>query len=86
MSLQGNEEIMYFHDGASLVTQMLKNPPVIWVTCVRFLGWEDPLEEDRQSMLANTVLANKESALCSIAYFLSLIHRKRDLADTVSND
>ena len=37
---------MYFHDGASLVTQTLKNPPVMWVTCVRFLGWEDPLEED----------------------------------------
>ena len=45
MSLQGNEEIMYFHDGASLVTQTLKNPRVMWVTCVRFLGWEDPLEE-----------------------------------------
>ena len=45
MSLQGNEEIMYFHDEASLVAQMVKNPPVMWVTWVRFLGWEDPLEE-----------------------------------------
>ena len=29
---------------ASLVAQMVKNPPVIWVTWVRSLGWEDPLE------------------------------------------
>ena len=34
MSLQGNEEIMYFHDEASLVAQMVKNPPVMWVTWV----------------------------------------------------
>ena len=30
---------------ASLVTQMVKNPPAIWETWVRSLGWEDPLEE-----------------------------------------
>ena len=24
---------------------MVKNPPAIWETCVRYLGWEDPLEE-----------------------------------------
>ena len=45
MSLQGNEEIMYFHDGAFLGAQRVKNPPVMWETWVRFLGWEDPLEE-----------------------------------------
>ena len=31
--------------GASLVAQMVKNPPAIRETWVRFLGWEDPLEE-----------------------------------------
>ena len=29
---------------ASLVTQMVKNPPAIRETWVRSLGWEDPLE------------------------------------------
>ena len=31
--------------GASLVAQLVKNPPVIQETLVRFLGWGDPLEK-----------------------------------------
>ena len=31
--------------GASLVAQTVKNLPAMWETWVRFLGWEDPLEE-----------------------------------------
>ena len=30
---------------ASLMAQMVKNPPAMWETWVRSLGWEDPLEE-----------------------------------------
>ena len=30
---------------ASLVAQLVKNPPAMWETWVRPLGWEDPLEE-----------------------------------------
>ena len=30
---------------ASLVAQLVKNPPAMWETWVRSLGWEDPLEE-----------------------------------------
>ena len=30
---------------ASLVAQMVKNPPAMWETWVLSLGWEDPLEE-----------------------------------------
>ena len=30
---------------ASLVTQMVKNPPAMWETWVQSLGWEVPLEE-----------------------------------------
>ena len=30
---------------ASLVAQMIKNPPVMQKTLVQSLGWEDPLEE-----------------------------------------
>ena len=31
--------------GASLVAQMVKNPPVIWETWIWFLGWKAPLEK-----------------------------------------
>ena len=30
---------------ASLVAQLVKNPPEMQETWVRFLGWEDPLEK-----------------------------------------
>jgi len=30
---------------ASLVAQIVKNPPAMWETWVRSLGWEDSLEE-----------------------------------------
>ena len=30
---------------ASLVARLLKNPPAVWETWVRPLGWEDPLDE-----------------------------------------
>ena len=32
--------------GASLVAQLVKNLPALQETWVRFLGWEDPLEEE----------------------------------------
>ena len=32
---------------ASLVAQMVKNPPALQETWVRSLGWEDPLKEGR---------------------------------------
>ena len=30
---------------ASLVAQLVKNPPAMWETGVQSLGWEDPLEK-----------------------------------------
>ena len=30
---------------ASLVAQLVKNPPAMWESWVPFLGWEDPLEK-----------------------------------------
>ena len=30
---------------AYLVAQLVKNPPAMWDTWVRSLGWEDPLED-----------------------------------------
>ena len=35
------------HSQAPLVTQLVKNPPAVWVTWVRSLGWEDPLEKGK---------------------------------------
>ena len=32
---------------ASLVAQLLKNPPATWETWVRSPGWEDPLEKGK---------------------------------------
>ena len=34
-----------YNAGASLVAQMVKNPPAMTETRVRSLGWEDPLEK-----------------------------------------
>ena len=34
---------------ASLVAQLVKNPPAMRETWVRFLGWEDPLEEGKST-------------------------------------
>ena len=32
---------------ASLVAQLVKNPPAVWETWVLSLGWEDPLEKEK---------------------------------------
>ena len=40
---------IYGHIWASLVTQTVKNPPAMWETLVRSLGWEDPLEKGTAS-------------------------------------
>ena len=42
------EEIGYplQYSWASFVAQLVKNPPAMWETWVRFLGWEDPLENE----------------------------------------
>ena len=40
--------ILFIHssvDGASLVAQLVKNPPAMRETWVPSLGWEDPLEK-----------------------------------------
>ena len=49
VNLGGRKKLLWLtshHFWASLVAQLVKNPPAVWETCVRSLGWEDPLEED----------------------------------------
>ena len=36
---------------ASLVAQLVKNPPAMWETWVQSLGWEDPLEKEMDPTL-----------------------------------
>ena len=38
--------------GASLVTQLVKNPPAMREAWGRFLGWEDPLEKEMATRLS----------------------------------
>ena len=33
--------------GASLVAQLVKNPPAMWEAWVQSLSWEDPLEKEK---------------------------------------
>ena len=35
----------FINTQASLVAQLVKNPPAMQETPVQFLGWEDPLEK-----------------------------------------
>ena len=39
--------IIYSTFGASLIAQLVKNPPAMQETLVRFLGGEDPLEKEQ---------------------------------------
>ena len=48
--------------GRYLVAQTVKNPPAMWENWVRFLGWEDPLEEDmatHSNILAWRILTDR---------------------------
>ena len=40
---------------ASLVAQLVKNPPAMQETMVQFLGWEDPLEKGKAT--SSSILA-----------------------------
>ena len=42
-------------DDASLVAQMVKNPPAMWETWIQSLGWDDPLE--RRTTTHSSILA-----------------------------
>ena len=49
-----------------LVAQTVKNPPAMWETWVRSLGWEDPLEEGiatHSSILAWRIPMEEKSLL-----------------------
>ena len=43
--------------GASLVAQLVKNPPAMQETWVQSLGWEDPLEKGKATHFNFSILA-----------------------------
>ena len=58
---------------ASLVAQIVKNPPTMWETLVRSLDWEDPLEKRNgnplqyswASLVAQMVKKKKNTSACN---------------------
>ena len=46
LSARMKSEKRKFSLRASLMAQMVKNPPAMWETWIQSLGWEDPLEKD----------------------------------------
>ena len=44
-SLREGLGYLLYYSWASLVAQLVKNPPAMWETWVQSLGWEDPLEK-----------------------------------------
>ena len=44
---------MHGHFRASLVAQMVGNPPVMRETWIQLLGWEDPLEKEMVTHSSN---------------------------------
>ena len=46
-SRDGNTRSPDLPPRASLIAQLVKNPPAMWETWVRSLGWEDPLEKGK---------------------------------------
>ena len=62
--MYGQFKMFCVHEGDSLVARMVKNPPAMEDTWVRFLGWEDPLEEGMEahsSVLAWRILMDREA-------------------------
>ena len=51
-----NLTVVVNHEWASLVAQMVKNPPAMQETWVQSLGWEDPLEKGMSSQLQYSCL------------------------------
>ena len=35
------------------MAQLVNNPPAMWETSVRFLGWDNPLEEEKATHSSN---------------------------------
>ena len=50
---------------ASLVAQLVKNPPAMWEIWVQSLGWEDPLEEGMATQYSGLENPHGQKSLAS---------------------
>ena len=74
-------------DFASLVAQLVKNPPAIWKTWVQSLGWEDPLEKgnvSHSSVLGWRIPWTAESQI-QLSHWLSLFSSGASDKDLAAN-
>ena len=58
---------------------MVKNPPAMWETGVRSLGWEDPLEEGMQPTLV--FLPGEAHGQWSLAGYSPWGHKELDMTE-----
>ena len=69
---------LFQYSWASLVTQLVKNPPAMWETWVQSLGWEGPLEKGNatpSSILAWRIHGvTKSRPRLSDFHFISHVH------------
>ena len=70
------------HSWASLVAQMVKNPPAMWGTWVLTLGWEDPLEEGKAP--TPVFLSGESHGLRSLAGCSPWGHKELDMTERLS--
>ena len=63
---------------ASLVAQLLKNPPAMWETWVQSLGWQDPLKKG--------IATHSNIVACKITWTLSFVGSQRVRHDWDLND
>ena len=54
-----------YYSWASLVTQLIKNQPVMQETWVQSLGWEDPLEKGK--VTHSSILGLENSMDCTVS-------------------
>ena len=60
---------------ASLVAQLVKNPPAMLETWVRSLGWEDPLEKRKGYPLQYSGLENSVDCIVHVVAKLDMTER-----------
>ena len=64
---------------ASLVVQMVKNVPAMQMTWVRFLSWEDPLEEGKATH--SSILSEESHGQRSLVGYSPWGHKELDMTE-----
>ena len=72
------QAINYGIEGASLVTQTVKNLPAMQETGVPSLGWEDALEEGTATPLLHSCLENPHGQRSLVGYSPQIAKSRQD--------